>query len=187
MISKVCQSYFNAPKEISNFKKNDKTTNSLAALKIASYFTVVIPLGFATVYGASALYNRVNGDNRLSSKVSTLVNKIKNVFCKKPKNEINKTIPHTEINQGIENLRKKASKFIYEKRNAFEFSLKQYTENDLNELNKYINKTLDNAEFQADPKQFVQIWKFDIGKETSQPNFVEDSAFEFFNVNVLAS
>lgn len=55
----VCSNYFNAFQEISHFKENDIKTNALAILKILSYFSVVIPLGFAAAYGTASLYGRV--------------------------------------------------------------------------------------------------------------------------------
>lgn len=55
-ISSVCRDYFN-PFENKSIKSptNKATINTLAALKIASYFTVVIPLGFGIAYGISLL------------------------------------------------------------------------------------------------------------------------------------
>ncbi len=50
-VSEVCVSYFNGFGEIYNYNKNDYSINFLAMLKILSYFSVVIPLSFATVYG----------------------------------------------------------------------------------------------------------------------------------------
>lgn len=61
-----CKNYFNGFQEIQKFKHNDAKTNALAILKILSYFTGVIPLGFAAVYGAASLYGRVNKKEQLS-------------------------------------------------------------------------------------------------------------------------
>ena len=61
-----CESYFNGFKDISNCEKNDAKANVLAVVKILSYFTVVIPLGFAAVYGAASLYGRVSKKESLS-------------------------------------------------------------------------------------------------------------------------
>ncbi len=58
--SDVCKNYFNGFHDIYNYKDNDHKTNVLAVLKIFSYFTVVMPLGFAAVYGAACLCGRVS-------------------------------------------------------------------------------------------------------------------------------
>lgn len=46
----ICENYFNAFNECSNFRNNDIRTNILALLKFASYLTVIIPLGFGIAY-----------------------------------------------------------------------------------------------------------------------------------------
>ena len=53
----VCKSYFSGFQEVFNYKKDHKC-NALALLKIISYLTILIPLGFAAVYGAASLRNR---------------------------------------------------------------------------------------------------------------------------------
>lgn len=58
-VSAFCESYFNGFQEISNCRKTSYTVSALAALKILSYFTVVIPLTFAAIYSAASLYGRV--------------------------------------------------------------------------------------------------------------------------------
>jgi len=57
-ISGVCSSYFSGFAEISNCRRNDYSISLLAALKILSYFTVLIPL---SVYAVS-LCGRVDND-----------------------------------------------------------------------------------------------------------------------------
>lgn len=47
----VCKSYFNGFNEISKYRVNNKKTNTLAMLKIFSYFTIIIPLSFFILYG----------------------------------------------------------------------------------------------------------------------------------------
>lgn len=66
-LADFCKSYFNGFQNLLNYKKNDAKTNILVALKILSLFTVVIPLGFATVYGAASLYGRICKKEALSS------------------------------------------------------------------------------------------------------------------------
>lgn len=79
----VCKNYFNGFQEVSNFRNNDSTTNVLAALKTLSYFTVVIPLGFAIAYGAASLYGRVSKKQNLSSHDKSVNNKAKTTLLKK--------------------------------------------------------------------------------------------------------
>ncbi|CUI17423.1 hypothetical protein PNK_1816 [Candidatus Protochlamydia naegleriophila] len=66
MISEICKNYFNGFDEILNFRMNDKKTNALGLLKILSYCTLIIPLGFATTYGVASLYGRVSQNRELS-------------------------------------------------------------------------------------------------------------------------
>jgi O-acetyl-ADP-ribose deacetylase len=66
-IIEICTHYFNGFQDASNYKKNDIKTNILAALKIFSYFTVLIPLGFVAAYGSASLYGRVSKKQQLFS------------------------------------------------------------------------------------------------------------------------
>lgn len=66
-VADFCKVYLNGFQDISNYEKNNAKTNVLAALKILSYFTVVILLGFAAVYGVASLYGRVSKKEALSS------------------------------------------------------------------------------------------------------------------------
>lgn len=79
-ISDICKSYFSGFQEIYNLRQNDKTINALALLKILSYFTVVIPLGFAAVYGAASLYGRVSKKQDLSSHDKSINDKARTHF-----------------------------------------------------------------------------------------------------------
>lgn len=76
-VTDFCKSYFNGFQEASNYKKNDTKTNVLAALKILSYFTVLILLGVAAVYGAASLYGRVSKKEPLSSQDKSVNNQAK--------------------------------------------------------------------------------------------------------------
>ncbi len=66
ILSNIYSVYFSGFQEIANFQKNDNTTNALAALKILSYFTVVIPLALAALHAASSLFGRVSIPEYLS-------------------------------------------------------------------------------------------------------------------------
>ena len=79
----ACKDYFNGFQELSNFKDNDNTTNVLAGLKILSYFTVVIPMGFAAVYGAASLYGRVSKTQDLTLEDKTTHQKGKEIILKR--------------------------------------------------------------------------------------------------------
>lgn len=65
-IRKLYNSYLNGFQEIANYKINDFKTNLVGMLKIVSYFTVVIPLSFAALYGAASLFGRVSKKESLS-------------------------------------------------------------------------------------------------------------------------
>ncbi len=82
-VADFCKSYFNGFQDISNYQKNDIKTNVLAAVKILSYFTVVIPLGFAAVYGAASLYGRVTKKEGLSSQDKSVNDQAKTTLLKK--------------------------------------------------------------------------------------------------------
>lgn len=58
-IQALCQSYFNGFSELYHIRTNSVQTTFFAALKVASYFTGVIPLAVAVVYAASSLDIRV--------------------------------------------------------------------------------------------------------------------------------
>jgi hypothetical protein len=62
-----CKSYFNGFQEIRAFKENNKVKNFLAALKILSYLTVVIPFVVAGLYGSASLYGRMSKKINISS------------------------------------------------------------------------------------------------------------------------
>lgn len=78
-ISDVCGKYFNGFHEAYNCKNNDATSNVLAALKIFSYFTLVIPLCFAVLYCAS-LCGRVCKKESLSPEDQTVSSKAKKIL-----------------------------------------------------------------------------------------------------------
>lgn len=86
-VSNVCKSYFSGFQEISNFKKNDNKTNALALLKILSYFTVVIPLVFAAVYGAASLCGRVSKKYDLSSHDKNINDQAKKIILNRREQE----------------------------------------------------------------------------------------------------
>lgn len=65
-INNVCASYFNGFHDIYHCKENTFTTNALALIKIISYFTALIPIGFGVVYGLSSLIGRINKRTDLS-------------------------------------------------------------------------------------------------------------------------
>lgn len=82
-ILNVCKNYFNGFQEISNFIKNDNTTNVLAVLKVISYFTFVIPLSFALVQGTASLFGRISKKQDLSSHDKRVNDRAKTTFLKK--------------------------------------------------------------------------------------------------------
>jgi len=87
-ISEICKSYFSGFQEVSDYKKNSNKKNTLAVLKILSYFTGVIPLGFAAMYGAASLYGRVSKKTHLSSSDETISKQAQqnNVISSLPRN-----------------------------------------------------------------------------------------------------
>lgn len=80
MSIKVCRSYFNGFQEISNIRKNNAKTNILAALKILSYLTGLIPLGFGVAYGFYALHGRINKKTDTSETDKAVKEKVKEHF-----------------------------------------------------------------------------------------------------------
>ena len=77
------KSYFNGFQDASNYKKNDKKTNVLAAVKILSYFTVVIPLGLAAIYGAASLFGRISKKDLSSLDKTVLKLTVKKILPEK--------------------------------------------------------------------------------------------------------
>jgi O-acetyl-ADP-ribose deacetylase len=58
-INHVCSSYFNGVDQISHCRQNSAQTNLVALLKIASYFTIIIPASFGLAYGIVRLTGRL--------------------------------------------------------------------------------------------------------------------------------
>lgn len=83
-ISNACKNYFNGFHDVFNYKNNNNKTNALAVLKILSYFTLIIPLGFATVYGATSLYGRVSKKQHLSSQDLSVNDQVKKIQGETP-------------------------------------------------------------------------------------------------------
>lgn len=79
-VSDVCKSYFNGFQECFNLKNQTTTTNTLAVLKVLSYLVIVIPLGFAAVYGSVSLCNRVSKKEDLSSLDQDINEKAKEII-----------------------------------------------------------------------------------------------------------
>ncbi|KAF3361900.1 hypothetical protein PHSC3_001554 [Chlamydiales bacterium STE3] len=90
----ICKKYFNGFQQVSDLRKNDNTTNVLAVLKILSYFTVIIPLGFAAAYGVASLSGRINKKRDLSSQDKSINDKAKTTLLKKD-SSTPKDIPST--------------------------------------------------------------------------------------------
>lgn len=63
-VSEMCKDYFNGFQDVTT--SSDTTTNVLGALKIISYFTVIIPLIFGAIY-ATSLCGRVSQPECLSA------------------------------------------------------------------------------------------------------------------------
>lgn len=81
-IEDFCLDYFNGFKEITNYNKNNAKTNVIAALKILSYVTFVIPLGFAVTYCAASLCDRVSRKKSLPPLDKDIIKKSKEVLLK---------------------------------------------------------------------------------------------------------
>lgn len=64
-VSRACANYFAGFQDLSTFNKNTTRQNTLSLLKVASYFTLVLPLFVGLVYGISSLVGRVSrGDGK---------------------------------------------------------------------------------------------------------------------------
>lgn len=81
-LSSICENYFNGFHEICNYKKNDKKTIIFACLKIISYFTVIIPWGFITVYGIHSLCGRIHKKHKLTNQDQLINNQYKKIIEK---------------------------------------------------------------------------------------------------------
>lgn len=91
-LTEVCKSYFNGFYDIYHYKENNIKKNVLGMLKVLSYFTGVITLAFATIYGLS-LCGRVNKKQNLLSQDKNVDNQAKKVI--KGNNPLNSTSePH---------------------------------------------------------------------------------------------
>jgi len=108
-VKQICQNYFHGFNTISNFKKNTPKTNALAILTIISYFTIVIPVGFAIVYGASSLIGRVSKKQELTAEdqkikdyvsLKNAISSLKNSKNNDNKKELTIKIAKIAYNQG---------------------------------------------------------------------------------------
>lgn len=76
------ENYFKGFQEISSYRKSEKSKTVLALLKIVSYFTVLIPLGFLAVYGISSIRGRFTKKQNLSTSEEKIQNKANKVLSK---------------------------------------------------------------------------------------------------------
>ncbi|HEY4832965.1 MAG TPA: Ulp1 family isopeptidase, partial [Waddliaceae bacterium] len=58
-IKEICGSYFNCFSELKNYEKNDAQVTAFAVLKIFSFPTVFIPVGFGIAYGLALLVDHI--------------------------------------------------------------------------------------------------------------------------------
>lgn len=71
-VSSTCKAYFRGFSDVLNCK-NRNTIKALGLLKIASYFTLIIPATFLIVYKLSSLYGRVKSRNINTATDQTIV------------------------------------------------------------------------------------------------------------------
>lgn len=81
-IPKICNQYFSGFQEIRNFKNNSPLKNLEVILKILSYLTVLIPLGF----GIASLLGRVSKKTEVSPLEKIIIKKSKDVLDTKNTN-----------------------------------------------------------------------------------------------------
>ncbi len=88
-ISNICTSYFNGFNNISSHKGITNKSNILGILKVISYLTLIIPLGFAGLYACDLLYGRFTKKKQRSPTEKTInqlaTEKIDSAQKKKPK------------------------------------------------------------------------------------------------------
>lgn len=77
-ISTICKNYFSSFYKISNCQHNDTRTN----VKILSYFTVVIPLGFAALYVLSSFCGCIIKKKSLFQQDENIHNQAKKIIIK---------------------------------------------------------------------------------------------------------
>lgn len=65
-VSLACANYFKGFQDLSTFNKNDSCKNTSGILKVASYFTIVMPLLVGLIYAISSLIGRVSVKNSQS-------------------------------------------------------------------------------------------------------------------------
>lgn len=86
-ISSICKSYFNGFNELLDLKKQKKDSKeikissvALSVLKVVSYFTILIPVGFLIASGIASLYGRLSEKNELSSLDKSVKQKAQRTF-----------------------------------------------------------------------------------------------------------
>ncbi|MBS4168513.1 hypothetical protein [Parachlamydia sp. AcF125] len=168
----ICKSYFSGLSDISTYKKNKGKTNVLAALKILSYFTIVVPLGFAAIYGAASLYGRVRKKLHLSSRDKIVNDQAKKTIGKKEGVDCD-TLPSEKTSLNLNLFLKKAKSYAA-----------RQTCGEPGNLLVYIEKVLNDPLFQANPENFMKDWKQRRGN-TEEFRMPEDQAMIFFETEIL--
>lgn len=97
-ITKACNNYFHGFQDAFE-KKSDPKTRAMGSLKIFSYFTGVIPLGFACTLGAAHLYKNIHKKEQLSPQEKRVNNQSnKTLVVQQPKATVQgKQQPKTHI------------------------------------------------------------------------------------------
>lgn len=151
-----------------------KKTNAIAVLKILSYFTFVIPLFFAAVYGAASLCGRVSKKQHLSPQD-------KGVHDQAMKTIVKNNQPDQPTDQPASN----PVHFFPFLAKAYAFAGKQPHEKP-DVLLSYIINVLNDPQFQNNPKEYLKNWKQKRGN-TEEFRIPEDQAMIFFEREVLSN
>jgi hypothetical protein len=170
-ITDVCRSYFNGFNDITNYKNNDPKTNTFALLKILSYFTLVIPIGVALIYGASSLHGRIREKLHLSLHEEKIHDQAIQTLIKGQDSTSIRKHDESEPVINEQDMLERASVFVKDK--AFG-----------KEILTYIKQVLENPSFNENPEEYMGAWRKRRGN-TKEIRPIEDPARSFFEEELI--
>ena len=94
-ISTTCQSYFKGCQDLNKFQESDSKKKVTSLVKVASYFTIIIPLIFGVIYAISSLFRKVT--DIVTSTNLPIEKQLENFFANKEQEKKVFTIDNVKV------------------------------------------------------------------------------------------